>query len=150
MNKKAFTALFMLVATIANMLMTVFVIVFLAAICILTLKVLKIQNENAALILVSLCFLGGLVLDMILYSKLTSFIIDKFHLETKLDKSVLGKKYASKIKDTEPPKPKTVLPASVLPKDEEDEWESRAYGEQTVSYTPLNPEDFAQAAPKQE
>lgn len=124
MNKKANTILFTIVSTIANILMTIIIIgvLCLAAILILN-RACNITNGNIYQVVLMICFLGGMVLSMFLFVKLTGWVIKKCNLEPKLDAHLLGR-YIPDSKNTdenkEAPKVKTVMPNSVRRK--KDTW----------------------------
>lgn len=158
MTKKNFSLLFLLVATVLNIVMTLLVVVTLVVIAMVVIKyVLRMDGQSAAAaisIVCTICFIAGIVLDMIVYAKLMNFIVTRFHLEDKLDPRMLGKRGAALAAKEKASKPKTKLPKSVLG-DEEDTWGQTAYGDnvgytpeviidpEDATYTPLNPEDFA-------
>lgn len=135
MTKKAFTILFVLVATIVNIVMTLAVIILLAVVSTLLIRVvLRIERPDVLLLTWMVCFIGGLILDMVLYSKLCDKVIEKFKLAEKLDPRLLRRRSgfpaSSRQTKSQPEKPKTVLPKSVLPDEEEDHWgEERENGE---------------------
>ncbi|MBQ9538232.1 MAG: hypothetical protein IJU95_03090 [Treponema sp.] len=158
MTRKNFSLLFLLAATVVNIVMSLVVIVSLIVIAMLVIKYiigLDGQNAIAAIsITCTVCFIAGIVLDMFLYAKLMNFVIVRFNLEDKLDPRMLGKRGKELYAKEKASKPKTVLPKSAMG-DEEDNWGQTAYGdnadymaEKTIApedatYTPLNPEDFA-------
>ncbi len=154
MTKKQFTLLFLLVATIVNIVMTVAIIVALIVLSMLIIRfLLHIEDPSIVMIAWMICFIGGIVLDMFVYSKLVNYIIIRFKLDDKLDPRMMGKKGAAVAAKEKESKPKTVLPKSVLGTEEEDTWGQTAYGDnvdytptiapEDATYTPLNPEDFA-------
>ncbi len=135
MSKKTFTMLFLLVATILNIILTlVLITAFITLFIILLRLVIRTENPTAYMGAALLCFTGGVVLDTILYSRLCMWSIRRFNLGPKLDPRLMGKYYeglkqqarasGKPINETPKEKPKTVMPKSVLP--EEDEWESAA------------------------
>ncbi len=125
MTKKAFTILFVLAATVVNIVMTLLVIVLLAVVSTLLLRViLRIDNPTVLLFAWMLSFLGGLILDMVLYSRLCDWVIAKFKLATKLDPRLLRRGSPARISAQQAEKkerPKTVMPKSVLPDEEREE-----------------------------
>ncbi len=159
MTKKNFSLLFLLAATLVNIAMTLVIIVTLIVLAMMVIKYLVgLDGQNAAAaisITCTVCFIGGIVLDMFLYAKLMDLVITRFHLEDKLDPRMLGKRGAALAAKEKASKPKTVLPKSVLGDEEEDTWGQTAYGDnagytpevtidpEDATYTPLNPEDFA-------
>ncbi len=146
MTKKTFTMIFLLVATVLNIL---FALILIAGLVLLTTVLLRLivkgdSLANVVMIDWMLCFVGGVVLNMYLYSKITNWAIAKFHLGDKLDPRLLGKKGGfggGASASSEPPKRKTVLPKSVMSDEKEDTWGQTSYGDNST-YTPLNPEDF--------
>jgi energy-coupling factor transporter transmembrane protein EcfT len=127
MNKKSNTVLFTIVSTIVNILMTLLIIIALCLIAVVILnKIFKITNGAVYQVVLMICFLGGMVLSMFLFVKLTGWVIKKFHMESKLDAHLLGRYGATQTEEKKDDKPKTVLPNSVLRK--KDTW-----GEQDVN-----------------
>lgn len=160
MNKKSFTILFILIATVLNIVMTIVIIVALILLSMLVIRVLlKVQDPGIAMIAWMFCFLGGIILDMFVYSKVVNHIIIRFKLEDKLDPRLMGKRGAAMVAKEKENKPKTVLPKSVLGDEEPDTWGQEGYGNDSgypgytqeaiapedATFTPLNPEDFAGA-----
>ncbi len=154
MTKKSFTLLFLLAATILNIIMTIIIIVALIVLSMLVIRfLLHIEDPMIAMVAWMVCFIGGIVLDMFVYSKLMNYIIVRFKLDDKLDPRMMGKRGAVAAAKEKESKPKTVLPKSVLGTEEEDTWGQTAYGDnvdytptidpEDATYTPLNPEDFA-------
>lgn len=156
MNKKHFSLLFLLVATVLNIVMTIVIIVALIVLAMLLIRViLHIDNPMVAMIAWMVCFIGGIILDMFVYSKLMNYAITRFKLEDKLDPRMLGKRGAAAAAKEKASKPKTVLPKSVLGDNDEDTWGQTSYGDnagyspeatiapEDATYTPLNPADFA-------
>lgn len=145
MNKKMFTVLFTIISTIVNILLTLCVIVLLIILSTLVMgRILGLEDPNVYTVVWMLSFLGGMVLGMFLFVRLTGWVIKKFNLEKKLDPKIVGKyvpgtSHKFSTKTTEEEKPKTVLPQSVLPK--EDTWgqEDYAYAAQAQHVFPLNP-----------
>ncbi len=156
MTKKNFSLLFLLAATVVNIVMTLVIVVTLIVLAMLVIKnILGLEAQSAAAaisITCTVCFIGGIVLDMFVYAKLMDLVITRFHLEDKLDPRMLGKRGAAIYAKEKASKPKTNLPKSVLGDDDKDTWGQTAYGDNTpevtiapedATYTPLNPEDFA-------
>ena len=142
MNKKANTVVFTIVSTICNILMTLLII---GAICLLAIaimsRVIKTTNGTVYQVVLMICFLGGMVLSMFLFVKLTGWVITKFNMESKLDAKLLGR-YVPNAKATdkeEKPVQKTVMPASVLRK--KDTWgeEDISAGDETALEEPEAP-----------
>ena len=132
MNKKTFTVLVMLIATVLNIALTLVLITALITACVILLHlVIRTESPSAYMGAYMICFIGGVVVDMILYSKIFIWCIRKFNLGPKLDPKLMGKYYdtlkqqakasGKPIDEGKPEKLKTVMPKSVLP--EEDEWE---------------------------
>jgi len=154
MTKKNFSLLFLLIATVLNIVTTIVIIVALIVLSMLIIRgLLHIEDPLVAMIAWMVCFIGGIVLDMFAYSKLMNYSITRFKLEDKLDPRMLGKRGAAAAAKEKASKPKTVMPKSVLGNEEEDTWGQTAYGDnadytptiapEDATYTPLNPEDFA-------
>lgn len=130
MTKKAFTIWFTIISTILNILFTALIIGILAvsATLILT-KVIGTKNGQIFIVVWMMCFLAGLVLGMFLFGRISSAIITKYNLASKLDPKIIGKhlpngnvnKYAQK--EEEEKKVKTVMPDSV--KEDDDPWENQ-------------------------
>ena len=156
MTKKHFSLLFLLIATVLNIVMTIVIIVALIVLAMLLIRViLHIEDPMVAMIAWMVCFIGGIILDMFVYSKLMNSVITRFKLDDKLDPRLLGKRGAAAAAKEKASKPKTVLPKSVLGDNDEDTWGQTSYGDnagyspetpiapEDATYTPLNPEDFA-------
>ena len=131
MNKKTFTVLFTLVSTVANVLLTLLTILVLLLLSTVILVRLLHQEGEVVMIAWMVCFIAGMVISMFGFARLTSLVIAKFHLEDKLEPHLLKKKAATN--RGADGKPKTVLPDSVLPKeDDRDTWaeqiENSTYG----------------------
>ncbi len=130
MTKRSFTALFLFAATILNILLTVIIILALVVATTFVIRMATKGAENETLfsqiVLIDwmICFAGGVVLDMFLYSKITMKVITAFNLETKLDPHLLGRKFETKGKaqSQKEEKPKTVMPKSVQWEEEADTW----------------------------
>lgn len=133
MTKKSFTALFTFLSTIINILFTAIIIAALTAISTVIMnKVIGVTTGQIYLVVWMFCFLGGLVLGIFAFGKLSAKIIDKYNLAEKLDPKVIGKHLPSgkknasyaQVEKEEQEKPKTVMPDSV--KEEEDPWENNS------------------------
>ena len=151
MTKKNFTLLFLLAATVLNILASLVIIIALIILSMLVIRfLLRVEDPMVAMVAWMVCFIAGVVLDMFIYSKLMNFVIARFKLDDKLDPRLMGRRGAAREKAA---RPKTVLPKSVLGDEEADSWGQTAYGDNTdytpvvapedATYTPLNPEDFA-------
>ncbi len=81
MNKKVNTLIFILVGTIVNIAITLGIIIGL-----LMLSAVIFQNNPEVLsMLAMVIFIGGLLASMVLYQKLSLWVVEKFHLEDKLE-----------------------------------------------------------------
>ncbi len=81
MNKKANTVIFVLVGTLVNILITLIIIVGL-----LVVSALIFQNHPQVFSLLSVVIVfGGLFGTMVIYQKLSTWVIEKFKLEDKLE-----------------------------------------------------------------
>lgn len=141
MNKKANTLLFTLISTVANIIMTLAIILILCLISFLIMNnMLHIKNAQLYTVVWMFCFLGGMVLGMFLFTKLCGIVINKFDLESKLDSRLLGKYIPGgkkgAVQEKEEPKQKTVMPSSVLGK--KDTW-----GEEETAPLPQPPAEDA-------
>ena len=126
MNKKTYTVLFTIVSTIANIILTFLIIaLLLLGVSAFYFKVLGKTTPGTGLaILWMISFVAGLILGMFLFSKLGSWVIDRFNLATKLDPKILGKYLPSGKKNLEyikemQKKPKTNIPRSTLAVEDE-------------------------------
>ena len=131
MNKKGFTLLFILVSTIANVLLTLLCIALLAVTFIGVLKAFHIEAGSSAYgtaLVVS--FLEGLIISFFLYTKVSTLIIKKFNMTEKFeDKWLDHSRSRSENGSSSKEKPRqTKMPSSVLPTDEEKE-EKEKWGE---------------------
>ena len=112
MNKKAFTALFTIALTVLNIIMTLLIIVILAIVSSFILnRVLHVENGSVYMVVWMICFIVGMIANLLCFAKLTNVIITKFKLEDKLDPRYTGKKGAQ----NEKPKFKGNIPDSVKP-----------------------------------
>ena len=81
MNKKLNTVIFVLVGTIVDLILAfVFILIFLY----LVVKVEPLVGDKAY-ILTPVAFIGGILLAMVLYQRLSVWVIDKFNLHDKLE-----------------------------------------------------------------
>ena len=124
MNKKAYTTIFTIVSTIANIILTFLIIgLLLLGSSAFYFKVLKKDAPGTGLaIMWMICFIVGLVAGMILFTKIGSWVIDKFNLAPKLDPKILGKYLPSGKKNPvykPEEKPKTNIPKSSLAVEDE-------------------------------
>lgn len=85
MTKKQNTIVFMLVATVVSLIMTIAILVVFLLVASLLLK------ENAATAFPFLMLLA-FVSEFAIYNKLTMFVIKKFKLEDKLDGNLFKRK----------------------------------------------------------
>lgn len=81
MNKKMNTVIFILAGTVVNLLLA---IVFIGFLLFGVSRLAPALGDNAAS-LVPFAFIGGILLAMIAYQKLTKWVITKFNLTDKLD-----------------------------------------------------------------
>lgn len=88
MNKKGKTVVFMIVATLVNLLLLVifFFLLFLLLFALLpTLVPAVMEIQAMSFILPLLWFVGSIVLSFLVYSKLIKWVSAKYNLEDKLD-----------------------------------------------------------------
>lgn len=95
MNKKLNTVLFILAGTVVNVVLAVFCIGILLLVVRLAAPLLN--NEIAAL--VPFAFIGGIVFAMIIYQRLTKWVIVKFDMTEKLDPLFSSKRSNRKLRD---------------------------------------------------
>lgn len=125
MTKKTYTLIFTIVSTILNFIFTALVICAIAALAtVVENRILHITDGQVYIITWMISFIAGMVLSIFLFSKITSFVVDKFNLTSKLDEKFVGKTLPNGRRnqaayDAEASKPKTVLPDSVLDNEEE-------------------------------
>ena len=81
MTKKQNTLIFMLCATLVNLLLIFGITALLLFICILLFK----NNERFLGQAVPFMLIFGIVISMIIYNKLAGWVIKKYKLEDKLD-----------------------------------------------------------------
>lgn len=127
MNKKLNTVLFILISTIVNIVVLLLLIAILIVLSTLVIsKVFKAgDNANVVILTYTLCFVVAMVANMMLSAKVSSWVIKHFNLENKLDtRPSKGTKKQSSSSESKEEKKKTVLPDSVLMKEDEDPWES--------------------------
>ena len=141
MNKKTYTILFTLVSTIINIIVTLAIILALAIVFTLLLnKVFHVQNGSVYMMVWMFCFIGGMIINLMLFAKVTNWVIKKFNLGDKLDPRFTGRKLPNGQKVAEDKKEKEVfkgnMPSSVLPKEEKDPWEEENH-EPTATYTEI-------------
>ena len=92
-KKKQFSAIFMTVACIVEIIETLIImLLLLVGVAFLFTKVIHIEGkvyDTIMTIFMILVFFGGLVLGFFIYKKLVTFVIKKFKLEDKLMEDVL-------------------------------------------------------------
>lgn len=76
MNKKVNTAIFLILATLINLLIMVIITAGLMALCVIILK-----NSDTLPIFMALSFVIGIALSFIIYSSLMKLINNKFDLD---------------------------------------------------------------------
>ena len=81
MNKKMNTVLFVLAGTIVNLLMA---LVFIGILLFGVIKLHSVVGQNAVT-LVPFAIIGGILLAMIFYQKLSKWVVEHFGLGDKLD-----------------------------------------------------------------
>jgi len=81
MNKKMNTVIFILAGTVVNLLLA---IVFIGLLLFGVSRLAPSIGDQAAS-LVPFAFIGGILLAMVVYQKLTKWVITKFNLTDKLD-----------------------------------------------------------------
>ena len=120
------TIIFTIVASILDIILTILLIGAIIAVIILGLKLLKVQNPTIILGSMLLALIAGFIISMLVYAKLTSWVILKFNLADKLDPKIMGKRLPNGASINNKPvndnkdKIKTNMPDSV--KEEEDDW----------------------------
>lgn len=86
MTKKQNTLVFILVGTICNLILSLLFIIVLFIIGVAVLNLFTVPlSEKVLIILMPISFVGGIIVGMIVYQKLTMFIVAKFQLENKLE-----------------------------------------------------------------
>lgn len=83
MNKKANTIVFMIVATLVNLLLLA--VFFIIGFLILNFVISKNPETTLAPLLIGVIFLGSIALSFLCYSKMVAFFVGKFNLEDKMD-----------------------------------------------------------------
>lgn len=82
MTKKMNTILFIAVGTLVNLLLSLsFILLFIVLFALLTPYV----GEKAAASMIPLVLVGGVLLGMITYQKLSRFVVKKYNLEDKME-----------------------------------------------------------------
>ncbi len=128
-NKKANTILFILASTVINVIVLLLLIILLIALAtVLIGKVFHMgDNGNVVVVSYTLCFVLAMIGNMILSAKVTSWVINRFHLEDKLETNFIKTKKKTASKNTqnynaepEEEKKKTRLPDSVLMTDDDE------------------------------
>ncbi len=99
MNKKANTILFMVIATLINLLLLA--VFFIIGFLIINLVISNNPETTAAPLLIGVVFLGSIALSFFLYSKIVSFVVNKFDLEDKMDPLFGKNRKPKKQKDVE-------------------------------------------------
>lgn len=124
MNKKNFTLLFLFVSTIINVIFTILVIgILLVGSSLLLRYVFHTEDPNVIMADWMVCFIGGMILSLYIYSKISDKVVVKYKLADKIDDRLTGRRFShfSENANKEQEKPKTVMPKSVLP-DEDENW----------------------------
>ncbi len=86
MNKKANTLIYMLVATLVNLLLMAVLYIAAFIVYALFISYSGIDPDSPALILAALiCFIVPVVLAFIIYSKIAGWAIRKYNLEDKME-----------------------------------------------------------------
>ena len=144
MDKKTFTALFILLSTLANLLLNLAVIVALCVIsCTVLGKVLHVHDGTVYALALLICFIAGLFISFIIYTRVSNKIIIKYKLEQKFDERWRGragegfrrrKNTASEqsytfTETTDASKVKTNIPDSLKPTQEEIE-QAKKWGDE--------------------
>ena len=130
MNKKAFTVLFVVLSTLANIVLTLGLIFLFAVGGVLILKYfVKVDSGDYYTITAMVAIILGLLLSFFIYSKVSMKLIQKFGNEHKFEDSWFrrrGGRYtkpASSSDEAETQEDntehKTKMPSSVLPTEEE-------------------------------
>ena len=124
MNKKTYTVVFTIISSLINILMTAIIIaILLFGVSAFYFKVLGNTKPGTGLAISwMICFVVGLITGMILFSKVGSWVIDKYDLASKLDPKALGRFLPSGKKNAhyqEQEKPKTNLPKPTLAVEDE-------------------------------
>lgn len=80
-NRKLNTAVFVLAGTIVNVLLA---FVFIGLLLLLVSQLSPVLHERVASLL-PFAFIGGIIIAMIVYQRLTKWVVDRFDLSDKLD-----------------------------------------------------------------
>jgi len=131
MDKKTFSTLFTLIATLINVVCTLIIIIALCALCYVVIHFgFKVDSPEAYLVSWMICFFVGMIGNMFIFNKFLNAFVIKHHLEKKLEGWALSR--ASRHGSTSPytyaqeeeeKKPKSRMPDSVIEQD--DPWEKR-------------------------
>ena len=115
MNKKLYTILFVLISTAANLISLILLIGILVALCYLSLHfIFNIQPpHNAYGMSLFICLIAGIILHFIFYTKISTKLIEKFHIDKNFEDKWLPKFSGKKSSSEEKPKRKTNMPSSV-------------------------------------
>ncbi|MCR5217614.1 hypothetical protein [Treponema sp.] len=120
MNKKLYTGIFVLIATVLNLIFTLLVIIASITLGTLFLRyVLKLPDSSQVygyVVLGSMIF--GIVLAFIVYTKVTTKLIQKYNMDDKFEDNWFGRKKTDKNGKPAAPR-KTNMPDSVKLSDEE-------------------------------
>lgn len=81
MNKKANTIIFILCATVVNLLLAA---LFMGGLLLAAMLLQPVLGDKIAAVL-PVVFIGGMLAAMFVYQKLTKWVVAKFDLEDKLD-----------------------------------------------------------------
>lgn len=122
MTKKTFTLLYLLLSTLANILLTMLVITLLGVVSFVVLRfVFHVSNSSVFAADLMICLVGGFVLSFLFFNKLSAFVIQKAGWENKFDESLFRFRMPNGVqkKTEETPKRKTNMPSSVLEEDDE-------------------------------
>lgn len=80
-NTKINTIIFIVAGTVVNFILAIF---FIGVLFLLVGQVTPILHEKTAN-LFPFVVIAGIIISMIVYQRLTQFVVEKFHLEDKLD-----------------------------------------------------------------
>ena len=141
MDKKSFTTLFIILSTLANILLNVLVIFILCLVsCLVLGKVIHVQDGSVYGIVLLACFIVGLFISFIIYTKVSNVIIIKYKMEDKFVERWRGRageglwrrRHAEKSSEesadeesTEDVPRKTNMPSNLVPSEEEIEQAKR-------------------------
>lgn len=120
MNKKLYTGIFVIIATILNLIFTLAVIIATIALGTLALRfVFKVPEGSQVYgYVVLVAMILGIVIAFIVYTKVITKMIKKYNMDDKFEDNWFGKKKTDKDGKTVLPK-KTNMPDSVKLSDEE-------------------------------